>query len=403
MVRADDERLDAIESWFVERGLPHFVEREAPATQIWARALWLLVVAYLLRSLNVLKVTGQGWTLGQNALAAAFGIVVALATWVVANLLRGRRPFERPRTIGVAELAVFIVGPAIPSVIFGQWTDGLETVLNGLGVLAALWGIASYGVPALLRWAWGRTIAQFALLFNVIVRALPLLLLFTTFLFINAEVWQVAGTLHGPAYALVLGIFVVLGALFLLSRLPSLMSDLNHFESWTEIKTLVVGTPAEGLVDGAAQTDPPGDDRPRLRQRFNIGLVSLFSQGIQITFVALMLTAFFVVFGLLAIPEATIQSWTTLDDVHVFATWSLGGRDLVLSEPLIRVAGFLGAFIGMYFTVQLSTDATYREDFAEDVAPMVRQALAVRRCAYRTPSAAPEAEPSTQVEASHAP
>lgn len=374
-----DARVDAIEAWFVVRGLPHFVERQQKATAIWARALPLLVVAYLLRSLSVLKLTGDAWTLGENLLAAVFGLFVALATWVVANLLRGRRPFERPRSIGVAELAVFILGPAIPAVLFGQWSDGLEAVLIGMAVLAALWVITSYGVPSLLRWAWDRTIKQLPLLFNVIVRALPLLLLFTTFLFINAEVWQVAGTLHGLAYGLVLGIFFVLGALFLLSRMPGLMRELNHFESWAEIEELVVGTPAEGLLSGVELTEPPGEDRPRPRQRFNIGLVTLFSQGIQITFVAVLLTAYFVLFGVLAIPEATIQGWTTLDNVHVLATFTLGGRDLVLAEPLIRVAAFLGAFTGMYFTVQLSTDATYREDFTEDVAPLLRQALGVRR------------------------
>jgi hypothetical protein len=50
----------------------------------------------------------------------------------------------------------------------------------------------------------------------------------------------------------------------------------------------------------------------------------------------------------------------------------------VITEELVRVSGFLGAFTGMYFTVVLSTDATYREEFAEDVAPQVRQAFAVR-------------------------
>lgn len=379
MVGAADARLDEIEAWFVERGLPHFVERRPSPASIWARALPLLIVAYLLRSLNVLQVTGDGWTVGENVGAAAFGMFVALATWVVANVVRGRRPFERPRSIGLAELAVFILGPAIPSVVFGQWSDGVEAVLIGIAVLAALWVITSYGVPSLLHWAWGRTLKQLPLLFNVIVRALPLLLLFTTFLFINAEVWQVAGTLHGLAYVVVLAIFFALGALFLLSRMPGLMRELNHFESWAEIEGLVQGTPAEGARSGVELTDPPEDDRPRPRQRFNIGLVTLFSQGIQITFVAVLLTAFFVVFGVLAIPEATIQGWTTLENVHVLATFTLGGRDLVLSEPLIRVAAFLGAFTGMYFTVQLATDPSYREDFTEDVAPLLRQALGVRR------------------------
>ena len=62
--------------------------------------------------------------------------------------------------------------------------------------------------------------------------------------------------------------------------------------------------------------------------------------------------------------------------------WHVGDRDLVITEPLLRVAGFLGAFGAMYFTVLLSTDALYREEFADDVGPQLRQALAVR-CVYR--------------------
>ena len=109
--------------------------------------------------------------------------------------------------------------------------------------------------------------------------------------------------------------------------------------------------------------------------------MTIFSQAIQVTLVGLALTGFFVLFGFLAIPEATIEAWTTLDSIEVFADVTVGDRILVLSEPLVRVAAFLGAFTAMYFTVLLSTDATYRDEFAEDVAPELRQALAVR-CVY---------------------
>ena len=60
----------------------------------------------------------------------------------------------------------------------------------------------------------------------------------------------------------------------------------------------------------------------------------------------------------------------------------MGGRTLVLTEALVRVSVFLGAFAGMYFTVVLSTDDIYRDEFADDVGPEIRQALAVRE-AYR--------------------
>ena len=88
---------------------------------------------------------------------------------------------------------------------------------------------------------------------------MPLLLLFTTFLFINAEVWQVAGTLSGIVYVAVLGIFFVLGAVFVLSRIPSLMRDLNRFDDWSEVGDLVVATPAAGVLSGL---DVDVDQRP---------------------------------------------------------------------------------------------------------------------------------------------
>ncbi len=363
-------------------GLPHFVEHRDSATAIWGRALPLLVVAYLLLGLNALDV--REWSLAENLLAAGFVIIGAIVTWLVANRLRGRPWFDRPRRIGAAELAVFVLVPAVPSLVLGQWGDALQTVLTAIAILAVLWAITSYGVFALLRWAWQRTLAQLPLLLRVVVRALPLLLLFTTFLFINAEVWQVAGTLTGFVYVAVLAIFFFLGAVFTISRIPALMRDLNRFDSWGEVADLTGATPAAPLLDELhpALDTAPAVDRPTMRQRLNIGLVTIFSQAIQITFVGLAITGFFVLFGFLAIPEDTAMSWTALDSVDVLASWDVGDRTLVVTVPLLRVAAFLGAFSAMYFTVLLSTDATYRDEFADDVAPQLRQALAVR-CVYR--------------------
>ncbi len=175
--------------------------------------------------------------------------------------------------------------------------------------------------------------------------------------------------------------FFVLGNVFLLSRLPALMRAQNAFSSWPEVVDLVDAAgvvPAVFIHDVAGDpTAVPAPDRPPMRQRFNIGLVAIFSQAIQITATALAMFGFFVLFGFLAIGADTIAGWTG-DAVHVLADVTVGDRQLVLTEPLLRVAGFLGAFAGMYFTVVLSTDATYREEFAEDIGPELRQVLAMR-------------------------
>ena len=109
----------------------------------------------------------------------------------------------------------------------------------------------------------------------------------------------------------------------------------------------------------------------------------LFGQALQITLVTAALTGFFIGFGFLGDHRIRRRSrWTRLDELGVLFERSLGDRQLVLTEPLIRVSVFLGAFSGMYFTVVLTTDDTYRSEFADDVGPEIREALAVRT-AYR--------------------
>jgi hypothetical protein len=371
--------LDDVERWFVLRGLPHFVERttDAPILDAWTRALPLLVVAYLLLGFNALDL--ENWTVGQNVAAGAAVIAMLIAAWAISNRLRGVATFARPTDIDAPELALFLLAPAIPILVFEQVGDAIESVVLGVILLALIYVWASYGIGALLRWGLQRGRSQLTGLGSLVARALPLLLLFNTFLFVNAEVWEMAGTLYGIAYVIVLSTFGLLGVVFALSRVPGLIRSMRSFESWSDIEQHLSGTPAAGA---ALPSGDLVDDPLTLRQRFNIGLIVLFGQALQITLVTVALTAFFVLFGFFAVSEVTASGWTRVEDIHVFTTATLGGRPLVLSEPLLRVSAFLGAFSGMYFTVVLTTDETYRTEFADDVGPQVREALAVRR-AYR--------------------
>ena len=53
---------------------------------------------------------------------------------------------------------------------------------------------------------------------SLLARALPLLALLVTFLFLTQEVWQTAGASTGVPYWLVVGLFPLVGVLFLVSR-----------------------------------------------------------------------------------------------------------------------------------------------------------------------------------------
>ena len=377
---ADDrDDLAELERWFVRRGVPHFVESRTDGSFLdtWTRALPLLVAAYLGLGFNALDLADWSWLRNLGAAAAVIGM--AIAAWALSNRLRHRPSFARPDDIDAPELALFVLAPALPATVFGQFGDAVETLLLALVILALIYVWASYGVGPLLRWAVRQSAGQFSALGPLVARALPLLLVFNTFLFINAEVWEVAGGLHGIAYVIVIATFVLLGTLFVTTRVPGLIQGLNTFESWAQVGELAASTPAARL---ALPAEGSPHDPLRARQKMNIGLVVLFGQAVQITLVAASLVVFFLGFGFFAIQESTITGWTGLTDLNVLADVSIGGRTLVITEPLVRVSVFLGAFSGMYFTVLLTTDDTYRSEFRDDVAPQIRSALAAR-CAYR--------------------
>ena len=77
-------------------------------------------------------------------------------------------------------------------------------------------------------------------------------------------------------------------------------------------------------------------------------------------------------------PPEVIAAWTQADPKLLGTAFGLLGRDVQLTQELLRVAGFLAAFSGLYFAVTAVTDSAYREEFFEEVVGEVREAFAVR-------------------------
>ena len=221
------------------------------------------------------------------------------------------------------------------------------------------------------RWGFGRLVRQLEAVTSLVARALPLLALLVTFLFLTQEVWQTAGDLRRP-YWLVVCLFPLVGVLFLVSRIPTDVRELNRFDDPHEIAPLCATTPVAQIPTRDSLPPPP----LTRREWGNVGLVALFSQGVQIALVSVLIGGFFVLLGMLLVNEETTADWA--GQVHVIATISLGEQQLVLTEQLLRVAGFLTVFSGLNFTVYLVTDLTYRREFRGEVVGELRQAFAVR-------------------------
>ena len=378
------EVVERTERWFVSQGLPHFIADYSATQDIFTRALPLLTVIFVFEVFGALNLDWVWWA---NLTAVVGGIGILVAGLVLVNKARGRPPLARPDTIGTPEIAAFVLAPALlPAVFGGQVIFAASTAAGNLVVLGIIYVGTSYAVLPMLRWAVRRLLRQLGDVFDLLVRTLPLLLLFVTLLFITSEVWQVGANLVGGALWGVIALFVVAGAVFLASRVPREIGRLSTFESEQQVRDLTRDTPVAESVPDRIDLHAPKLSR---RQWVNVALVALFTQGIQVLVVSVLIGAFTVGFGLLALDPVIIQSWTGAPP-HELASFWLGDKEMILTEELLRVATLLSAFSGLYFTVAAITDATYREEFYEDIIGELRRSFAVRQVYLRLRESRPE-------------
>lgn len=375
------EAIRRVERWLLRRGVPQFIAGYSASEDVLTRMLPLLTFVFLA---ELLSATSLDWPWWANLLAPLGGLAILLGGWATVNVLRGRRPLQRPDRVGAVEMAVFVVVPALVPLVFGAHAgEAAVTAGQNLVVLGLAYAATSYGVVPMTRWALGRVVRELGATVDLLARALPLLLLFATVLFLTAEVWDVAGELRGGYLVATVLLFVAMGTLFLVVRLPRELADLTRFETWEDVRSLVAGTPAAPLAPAEA---PEGGAPPLTRrQRGNLALVLLFSQGVQILLVSVLLGAFFVAFGLVVMTEGVVRSWTG-GAPHVLASFHVLDRQVLLSEELLRVATFIAAFSGLYFCVYAITDPTYRGEFYEGIEREMRENLAVRTVYLAAPS-----------------
>ncbi len=279
---------------------------------------------------------------------------------------------QRRRVIALVVAAVVVsAGVGVVAGLLSSTSTGVAVASGVLLLLVLGYGWAFLQLRPILLWAAWRTIGSPRLMFRLLTRALPLLLLFMTFLFINAEVWQVASGL--PRGRLWMGVllFVGIAVAFLLVRLPDEVHQVEDEVADDRLVECCQGTPFAGVAATLA-----GDAYPaRLSRipRANLVTVLLFSQLLQVIALSLTVFAFFLVFGLLAIEPDVIQSWVghTPSYLPSVVEW------VPVSRELFQVSVFLAGFAGLYFTVYAVTDSTYRDQFFSSLSRELEQAIGV--------------------------
>ncbi len=371
---------EAVEAWFVQQGLPHLIDGYKASTDVFTRALPFLLFVFLF---NVFGAFGDRFTGWSQAGVALVSFVIILGAGVLVNLARGRRPFRRPDRVGVPELAVFTLAPAIPPLLFGTrpllTAEGI--IAANLLVLVLVYLVVGFGLVPTTVWAVRQTFRHLSQLLTLMGRALPFVLVFSAFLFLNAELWQVGNDFTPLAFWVTIGILAGVAALFVALRIPREIAEIARFQSWKQVHDIARQADSPLLDRDPADLD--GDHEPALSRpdRLNVLLVVLFNLGLQVVLVSVVIGLFYVAFGIFAVREDTIVAWTSLDALpssDVLGRVTLFGTDLALTVVLLRVVGFIVAFSALQFALAAVTDATYREEFFDEVTAEVRHALAVR-------------------------
>jgi hypothetical protein len=282
--------------------------------------------------------------------------------------------------------AALLVG-AVAGVAAGLWlgaATGLGAGLTAAGVVLAAYAVATLRAWLIVGWAVRRTFRSLGLMLPLVTRALPLLLLFITFLFINTEVWQVAASLDGGVLWVAVLLFAAIAVGFLLTRLPEELDSVDDEVEGAQLIEACTGTPLESAARRiAARVDKVGavDAEVTGLQKANLVLVLLVAQVVQVLLLALAVFAFFIVFGVVAMEPSVLHLWLTHPVQPIDGPLGdlFGER---LSLELLRVSTFLAAFSGLYFTVYAVTDELYRRQFFSTVIRELERAVSAR-VAYR--------------------
>ena len=386
--RPGELRRDA-ERWLRRRGLPHLIEDYSARTDVFTRMTPFLVLVFFGEMMFAFGDRFRGWAQAGAAVLFA-GVLIGTAAGV--NRLRGRRVFQLPDRVGFLELAAFVMVPALLTMLsaVGRVVDDLASViLLNLTLLAVGYVVVSYGLLPMLWWGLEFMVDQTLSVFRLMARSLPLLLLFAAFFFLNTEMWQVAANFTLPLYWAVLGLIAAGACGFLIVQIPGEVASLERFSSWEEVRSLAAASdsPLADLPPG-----PHGEFRGEplsRRAALNIGLLMFVGQTVRVALAGAVTGVFFVVFGLLAVRRTTIEQWLDADQMGELAAFPLFGAEVVLTMPLLLVAGFIAAFSGLQFAVASITDAVYRERFFSDIAAQLREVLAVRRLYLTLPEDGP--------------
>ncbi len=366
--------------------MPQFIEGYSSEQRIDRRALPLIAIWIVVGTVWI-------WTqLSDGPLASNIGSIL-LALGLTVTLIGGflwirkHPPFGSVSRLDWLDIAVIGLVPGIvaslitgdPGVLPGFVTIGevrLFTpgfILIGVGIIYA---VVSLGVFELAGWSLRHLLENVPQILMLVARTLPLLLILVVFLLFANELWQVSHEVGVIDLVAIMSLLVIVAGVLVDSQSREeirLIEERGPTASWDDLR---VGTPAAEVME--IQSTSSGNPRPLQRlERLNLLVLMLISQFVQSLFVALMVTLFMLLLGMLAVPASIQEAWVGAP-VNELIGFTFIGEPRTLSSELLIASALLGGVCGLYFTGLALTDKTYRAEFHGRVIRDVERIMAVR-------------------------
>lgn len=374
-------KLKAQEEWLRTSGLPFVVPARRrlrgllPRTAAVLTTFALLATALLIADaaittdeiIPLLELIRHPNVIIALIVAAAVAVLSIPAGMVFGRFQRRLPPASRI-IVGVAVLLVWTAGLSIAATVIDPRV-GLHIPIGGrLGLLVLAAFLALLELDKMVGWAARRSFRELTAAVPAVARILPLLLLTVLLAFFTGELWQIAAEIS-KLRMWALGLFLL--GLIVVIVLPATLDMLDEEDTDEVDPALLVDTPFRDVA--------PTRTRLSLGERFNLLIVSLSVQAVQIAVFIALTFAVFAVFGAIALTPDLIERWSGAPPEPLL--WL--GIQLPMDWAMFRVCLVLALFSGVSFAASTLMDEKYRGMFLARVASEVRRNIAARH-RYRT-------------------
>lgn len=301
-------------------------------------------------------------------IVAAAIAVLGIPAGMIFGRFQRRLPPKTRIAVGTAVLLLWTVGLSIAAAMIDPRV-GLHIPIAGrLGLLVLAAVLALLELDKMIGWAARRSFRELTAAVPAVARILPLLLLTVLLAFFTGELWQIAAEIS-KLRMWALGLFLV--SLIVVIVLPATMDMVEEEDTDDVPVELLDGTPFHDVEATRSKLS--------LGERFNLLIVSVSVQAVQIAVFIVLTFAVFGIFGAIALTPELIERWSGAPPDTL--TWI--GIQLPMDGAMFRVCLVLALFSGVSFAASTLMDEKYRGMFLGRVASEVRRNIAARH-RYRT-------------------